>query len=329
MPLALPRRDIMIEVNNLNFNYPTKRVLFDINLKIGAGLITALVGPNGAGKTTLINCLVGLHAPAAGRVMFEDIDVAGSPREAHRRMGYLPDFYGLYDELTVRQCLVHGAEMHGITRAEAKRLAEFSAARLNVADRLDDKVSSLSRGLTQRAAIARSIIHDPAFLVLDEPAAGLDPDARAQLSALFRQLRDDGMTLLVSSHILAELEDYCTDMIIIRDGRVVHQGIDAAAADAEMPRRMSIELAEPHGKFAEILASSDGIAELRVDGTRAQFHLAGGNAHQFGLLKTLMAAGLPIIRYADEQERLQDTYHRTVAGNNGAGKAGNDGDEGA
>lgn len=305
----------MIQVENLNFDYPTKRALFDIDLDIGGGHITALVGPNGAGKTTLINCLVGLHPPVSGRVLFDGLDVAGAPRAAHRHMGYLPDFYGLYDDLTVRQCLVHGAEMHGIGRREAETRAATAAARLNVADRLDDKVASLSRGLTQRAAIARAIIHEPRFLVLDEPAAGLDPDARGQLSALFRQLRDDGMTLLVSSHILAELEDYCTDMIIIRGGRIVHQGIDGSA-DSEMARLIVVELAEPHPRFETILRAAEGVGAVRLEGrTRATFQLAGGQARQFSLLKDLVGAGLPVLRYGDEQERLQDTYHRTVGGN--------------
>ena len=306
----------MIHVENLIFEYPTKRALFDINLSIAKGGITALVGPNGAGKTTLINCLVGLHEPFAGHVLFDDMTVADEPREAHKKMGYLPDFYGLYDDLTVRQCLAHGAEMRGMGRNESLARAEISAARLNVADRLDDKVSSLSRGLTQRAAIARAIIHDPEFLVLDEPAAGLDPDARAQLSALFRQLRDDGMTLLVSSHILAELEDYCTDMIIIRDGRVVDQGMAAGTAPK---RRISIELAEPCPRLETVLLAEPNVSHVDMDGLRVTVHLNGGKIEQLTLLKRLVDDGIPVIGFSDIKERLQDTYQRAVTE-----KAGNE-----
>ena len=302
----------LISTEDLVFDYPTKRALFDINISIPLGCITALVGPNGAGKTTLINCLVGLHAPVDGRVIFDSQDITASPRAAHKRMGYLPDFYGLYDDLTVRQCLEHGAEMRGIKRRDAEARAATAAARLNVADRLDDKVGSLSRGLTQRAAIARTIIHDPDFLILDEPAAGLDPDARQQLSALFRGLHDDGMTLLVSSHILAELEDYCSDMIIIQGGRVLRH--DGASPGTQPRRRIVIELAEPNGNLEAIVTGAAGVAHAEFDGLRATAYLDGGKIVQLTLLKHLVDAGLPVIGFTEIKERLQDTYQRAVGG---------------
>jgi len=315
----------LVSVEDLAFDYPTKRALFDINVTISRGGITALVGPNGAGKTTLINCLAGLHEPIEGAVMFDGIEVATSPRQAHRRMGYLPDFYGLYDELTVRQCLEHGAEMRGINRREAATRAETAAAKLNVADRLDEKVGALSRGLTQRAAIARTIIHEPEFLILDEPAAGLDPDARQQLSALFRRLRDDGMTLLISSHILAELEDYCTDMIIIRDGRILDHG--EAATDAAPPRRIVIELAEPNARFEALIKAAANTRLVELDGLTATIYMSGGRIAQVALLKHMIDAGMPVASFGDIKERLQDAYQRAVHNETGgASDGGSDGD---
>jgi len=305
----------LVTAKDLVFDYPTKRALFDINLEIPRHGITALVGPNGAGKTTLIRCLVGLAEPFSGAVAFKGNVVADDPRAAHRAMGYLPDFYELYDDLSVRACLEHGAEMRGIPRAEARLRAERSAERLGIADRLDHKVSSLSRGLTQRAAIARAIIHEPEFLVLDEPAAGLDPDARLNLSALFRQLRDDGMTLLVSSHILAELEDYCTHMVVIRAGRVVD--LVDARPDRDR-RRLVIVTAEPTEKLTEVLQRHDGIDEFVVSGSEARLTLSGGDASQWALLRELVEAGVPVIRFRDLEDRLQDTYRRAVAGSEAA-----------
>src|SRR5262249_44101267 len=154
------------------------------------------------------------------------------------------DFYGLYDELTVRRCLTYAARSHGIRESEAPAAVQRAAQRVGLADRIDQKAGELSRGLRQRLAIGQSIVHEPKVLLLDEPAAGLDPQARRDLSQLLLTLRDQGMTLVVSSHILAELEDYCTEMIIIEDGEI-RGGRAIRVRDDERPRFL-IELAAPH-----------------------------------------------------------------------------------
>src|SRR5271168_3950898 len=197
----------MIEVENLVYEYPTSRALKGVSLRVSDQTITALVGPNGAGKTTLLRCLAALETPYSGSVTIEGLDTREHPREIHVLLGYLPDFFGLYDELSVRRCLVYAARSHGTAPQLADAAAEKAAGRVGLVDRLDTKAGELSRGLRQRLAIGQAIVHEPKVLLLDEPAAGLDPQARRDLSALLLQLRDDGMTLVVSSHILAELED--------------------------------------------------------------------------------------------------------------------------
>ena len=312
----------IISTQGLIYDYPVKRALFGIDVAIKRGGITALVGPNGAGKTTLIRCLVALSAPTAGQVVFDGHDVAEAPRLAHRDMGYLPDFYGLYDDMSVRALLEHGAEMRGMTRRLARDRAHEAAGRLDIEDRLDHKVSSLSRGLAQRAAIARAIIHAPKFVVLDEPAAGLDPEARMRLSALFRRLQGDGMTLLVSSHILAELEDYCTDMIIIQGGQLVED----VTGEGLRPRRVSVELTGLDPRLDAILRAADGVDEVEIEGAAARFAFVGDNDALAGLLRRLVDAGLAVTRFAERAERFQDTYRRAVAGrDNGDGNGGRDG----
>ena len=192
-------------VAGLRFEYPGVRALDDVTFSLARGSVTALVGPNGAGKSTLLRCMAGLDAPVVGAIRIDGVDVLESPREAHRKLGYLSDFFGVYAALTVRQCLAHAAAIHG--DRDAPLDVERTAARLGLADRLDAAAGTLSRGLRQRLAIGQAIIHSPRLLLLDEPAAGLDPEARAALAALFRDLRSDGMTLVVSSHILSELEE--------------------------------------------------------------------------------------------------------------------------
>ena len=161
----------MIEVENLVFDYPSKRALRGVSFSVAAGSITALVGPNGAGKTTLMRCLAGLETPVLGRAVIDGLDVHEHPRDCHRRMGYLSDFFGLYDTLTVEQCLRYRAGAQGLPAASHGVLIEKAAARTGIADRLNQKAGELSRGLRQRVAIAQAILHEPAIILLDEPAS--------------------------------------------------------------------------------------------------------------------------------------------------------------
>src|SRR3954464_13961982 len=168
----------MIEIQGLVFEYPGRRALDGVSLSIQQGAITALVGPNGAGKTTLLRLMAALETPYGGRVTIDGLDTRDAPRAIHERLGYLPDFFGLYDALSVRRCLFYAARAHGIGAAQAGGAAEGAAARVGLSDRMEQAAGSLSRGLRQRLAIAQAIVHRPRVLLLDEPAAGLDPQAR-------------------------------------------------------------------------------------------------------------------------------------------------------
>ncbi len=263
----------MIDVNDLVYEYPSARALDGVSLKVVPQTITALVGPNGAGKTTLLRCLAALEAPYAGHVLIDGLDTAAAPREIHARLGYLPDFYGLYDELSVRRSLIYAARAHGIARPRRERRRKKAAARVGLADRMETPAGQLSRGLRQRLAIAQTIVHEPRVLLLDEPAAGLDPQARRDLSTLLVALKDGGMTLVVSSHILAELEDYCSEMIIIEDGRIVG-GKAVKVRDVERPRYL-VEIAtarsdlKDFSRCGRVSTSSNAISTTRSSPLRA------------------------------------------------------------
>ena len=296
----------MIEVKNLIFEYPTKRALHDVSCLIKTGSITALVGPNGAGKTTLIRCIVGLHGPFSGQVLFDGVDVHEHPRDCHRRMAYLSDFFGVYEQLTVRQCLTYTARAYGVSGDQVRTVVEAAAERLKLTDRLREKAGALSRGLRQRLAIAQAIVHEPEFLVLDEPAPGLDPEARQSLSMLLLGLRDAGMTLLVSSHILAELEGYCTDMLIMREGRIIDSR--QLAGDLADARRLRIDLAAPSGTILALLEETPGVAQASVTDDAATLLFNGDMAAQHGLLRRLMDAGVPVAGLREDRIALQDAY---------------------
>ncbi|MEW6691062.1 MAG: ABC transporter ATP-binding protein [Pseudomonadota bacterium] len=299
-----------IAVEGLSFEYPGVRALDDVSFEVTRGSVTALVGPNGAGKTTLLRCLAGLERPLLGGIRVAGIDVLEEPRLAHRGMGLLSDFYGLYDTLTVRQCLAHAAAANGVAAARLAATVERAAARLEITAKLQARAGELSRGQRQRVAIGQALVHGPEVLLLDEPASGLDPEARLSLADLFRRLQSEGVTLLVSSHILAELDAYATHMLVLRAGRMIENR--ALRDAAERRRRMRIELAEPHPGLRERLAGFDGARVLDAGERSATIELSGGAAEQAGLLAHLVTAGVRVCGFAEVHEDLQTSYLRSM-----------------
>jgi ABC-2 type transport system ATP-binding protein len=302
---------MIARAEGLRFEYPGVRALDDVSFTLERGTVTALVGPNGAGKSTLLRCVAGLETPALGQIEVAGIDVLDSPREAHGHLGFLSDFFGVYETLTVRQCLTHAAAIHGSPEGGIAAAVERTAGRLGLTDRLEVAAGTLSRGLRQRLAIGQAIIHAPELLLLDEPAAGLDPEARHSLAALFRQLQSDGMTLVVSSHILAELDEYSTDMLVLRNGRVVEQrrlGSDVAGHT----RTLRVGLAAADARLAAALSAQPGVAAVSVEGADASFSWEGDEAARAALLKTLVDAGLAVTSFEESRENLHDSYLRTV-----------------
>ncbi len=299
----------MIEVRDLVYEYPSKRALDGVSLKVAPATITALVGPNGAGKTTLLRCLAALEAPYSGTVIIDGIDTRDAPRAIHARLGYLPDFFGLYDELSVRRCLSYVAWAHGIAPALAPAAVEKAAQRAGIVDRLETKAGHLSRGLRQRLAIAQAIVHEPKVLLLDEPAAGLDPQARRDLSVLLAALKDAGMTLVVSSHILAELEDYCSEMIIIEAGRIVG-GKAVKVRDDERPRYL-IELARARSDLRGYLGAG-GIEVVEADEYHALIVFTRNAAARARLIRDLVGAGFDIASFGESTRALEQAYFAQV-----------------
>jgi ABC-2 type transport system ATP-binding protein len=299
----------MIEVRDLVYEYPSKRALDGISLSVPAQTIVALVGPNGAGKTSLLRCLAALEPPYSGSVTIDGLDTREFPREIHARLGYLPDFYGLYDELTVRRCLTYAAWSHGIAANAASAAVESAAAGVGLSDRLESKAGELSRGLRQRLAIAQAIVHQPKVLLLDEPAAGLDPQARRDLSTLLIGLRDRGMTLVVSSHILAELEDYCSQMIIIEDGRAVG-GKPITIKDVERPRYL-IEIATSRSDLGTFLKSA-GIDVIEADEHHALITFTRNAAARAKLVRDLVNAGFELSSFGESTKALEDAYFAQI-----------------
>ncbi|MBI1182527.1 MAG: ATP-binding cassette domain-containing protein [Alphaproteobacteria bacterium] len=302
----------MIVAEAVTYEYPNVRALSGVSFSVGQGAIAALIGPNGAGKTTLLRCLAALDRPYSGTIAIDGIDTADHPREVHRRIGYLSDYFGLYGDLSVERCLRHAALSGGVPPAEVKAAVARAAERVGLDDRMRDAAGTLSRGLRQRLGIAQAMIHDPTVLLLDEPASGLDPEARHALSELFKALRDQGMTLLVSSHILSELEDYATEVLFIRDGRLLqHAPLGASTATTV---RLRVELAHPVADLASRLSGIAGMAVESADESGAVVVASAEPEARRVLLAALLASELPVCGFAELRERLQESYLTFVDG---------------
>ncbi len=270
----------MIVANAVSYEYPNLRALSDVSFTIGQGAIAALIGPNGAGKTTLMRCLAALELPYSGVIEIDGIDTAEHPREVHKRIGYLSDLFGVYRDLTVERCLRHAAMANGVPPQNVGR---------------------------QRLGIAQAMIHDPTVLILDEPASGLDPEARHDLSELLKTLRGQGMTLLVSSHILSELEDYATEVLFIREGKLV-QHAPLGSSGASPTLRVRVELAQAVPNLREVLAAVAGVSVESADEDSAVLVCGADPEARRAVLAGLIAAGLPVSAFAEHRERLQESY---------------------
>lgn len=305
-----------ISVSGVTYIYPGTRALDNVSFDIPCASVTALVGPNGAGKTTLLRCIAGLDRPLAGEITVAGIDVLDEPRLAHEHMGYLSDFFGLYDELTVRQSLTHAASANGVPEGQLAATVTQTAARLELADRLEQRCAALSRGLRQRVAIGQAIVHAPDVLLLDEPASGLDPEARHSLAALFTRLKSEGMTLIVSSHILAELDEYSTHMLVLRGGKVIEHrplaGSNADATSAASGQAVRLHLARAHAGLREVLELLPGVRVLECNTLDARLAVTGAVDEQAAVLRALVNAGIAVASFSEEHENLHQSYLRSV-----------------
>ena len=304
----------MLAAVDLSFDFPGVRALDGVSFVLPPRSITALIGPNGAGKTSLLRCLAALVTPHSGRVLLGGSDIHEHPRRSHRLIGYLPDDFGVYRGLTARQCLEYRAAAQRVPEAEIPARVSRAAELLALTSILDRRAGTLSRGQRQRLAIAESTLHQPSILLLDEPASGLDPEARIELSATLRQLAESGMTILVSSHILAELEDYCTHVLVLRNGRVLeHRSLSASSSDGSI--EVYVEFASAQQHLSEFLAGLSHAELLSAARNSARLRIHGGPVQVAAVLRALIDGGLDIVEWRLERDRLHEIYfgRRTVS----------------
>lgn len=300
----------MIRVEKLTFKYPGTRALDNVSFNIGAGSLTALVGPNGAGKTTLLQCLAALIVPFSGRISINDIDIAQAPHDTHRRIGYLPDFFGLYDKLSVTQALTYFAMAQKVDpKAIGDRVRQV-ITQMDLAHKTHAKIGSLSRGMRQRLAIGQALVHDPEILLLDEPASGLDPEARLALADLFLELSAQGKTLIVSSHILAELDQYANSLLILNNGRLVDSDIAVTGVDA--PAKLHIELLETDARLDALLEREQFVNQVQIEDRQVVIDFTGDEQAQCDLLQRLVNEQVKVQSFYVQREGVQEQYLKAM-----------------
>jgi ABC-2 type transport system ATP-binding protein len=288
-----------------------------LNLVVPAGAVFGLVGPNGAGKTTTLKMICGLQTPTAGKVTVNDIDMGARPKEAQRNIGYLADSFGLYLDLKVWEYLEYFARAHKIDPKSIDGRIDEMLRLMNLEAKRDAFVGGLSHGMKQRLGIARAIIHDPPLLVLDEPAGGLDPKARAELKELLKQFHTSGKTILITSHILSDMEEICTSIAIIEKGRLLRVGsLEAVMREGTGAPRFRIKLACPGFGLAEFLRTNPGISDLSIDAgdAGAAFAFAGSHTELANIVKGLVLSGAPVYRVEELSETLESLYSRISSG---------------
>lgn len=305
----------MLRIENLCKSYGKFRAVNDLNLHIPKGEIFGFVGPNGAGKTTTMRIICGLLDATSGKVYAEGIDVIDRPKELKRKIGYMPDFFGVYDDLKVMEYLEFYASIYNIKGADSRKICQDLLELVDLTDKKDFYVDSLSRGMKQRLCLARSLVHNPELLILDEPASGMDPRARIEMKEILRTLKSMGKTILVSSHILPELAELCTAIGIIEKGRIVMSGtVDEITRKVYHTQTIRIKVIDRLEEAIRVLQEYpdiDGINPVGDNEVEASFN--GDEVFMNALLVRLMQNNIPVTAFNQLDGNLEDIFMKVTA----------------
>jgi ABC-2 type transport system ATP-binding protein len=319
----------IIETYELTKTYGKRVAVDKLNLAVPAGSVFGLVGPNGAGKTSTLRMLATLLEPTSGDAAIAGASIKNEVMRVRRAIGYMPDFFGVYTDMTCTEYMDFFAACYGVPKSDRATLITDLLQLVDLAHRKDDQVDKLSRGMKQRLGLARTLAHDPQVLLLDEPASGLDPRARVEMRELIKELRSMGKSIVLSSHILAELEDVCTHVAIVAEGTIKASGtLDAIRARLRPHRTISIKfLGDPDLALsvaknatgvldaqmpAPAVASSPEIAAPAVAPLNIlkEVHVAftGDYNDASNLLRALMHTGVQVVSFSEESDSLETLF---------------------
>jgi ABC-2 type transport system ATP-binding protein len=305
----------MIETRDLTKKYGELFAIHKIDIKLDRGDVFGFIGPNGAGKTTTMRILATLLNPTWGEAYVGGYSIYKKPREIRRLIGYMPDFFGVYDNMKVIEYLEFFAAAYRIKGAERRRVCDRTLELVDLGYKRDAFVTSLSRGMTQRLGLARVLLHDPQVLLLDEPASGLDPRARIEIRGLLKQLRDMGKTIMVSSHILPELADICNKIGIIERGELLVND-DVASVMQKVRGQMVLRIGVRSNldQAARLLEQASVVEQIEHQDGALRVTLTPGDHDPSELAKLLVENGHALTRLTEEEINLETAFMRLTQG---------------
>lgn len=286
-----------------------------LSLEVSAGEVFGLIGPNGAGKTTTLKMLCGLLAPTAGKITVNEVNVERQPDEVQKHIGYLADIFSVYGNLKVWEYVDHFARAYKLKSANIDGRVREVIAQVGLESKLDSFVEELSRGMKQRLGIARAIVHDPAVLILDEPASGLDPKARVELKELLKQLNRQGKTIFITSHVLSDLQEICTSLGVMEKGKLLMVGkIGEVMRSAAAGRRVYVRLANSGFELALWLEGRGIVPSPPGNPSSAVFAFSGTDQDLAELVQSLVQAGAPVCCVEEKVDSLETIFSKLSSG---------------
>ena len=302
---------MMIEIKNLTKKYGTFTALDNLNLAIDPGVVFGFVGSNGAGKSTTFSILSTLLAPTRGEAYVNGVNVVENPAEARKYLGYMPDFFGVYDQLKVEEYLDFYGSSYGLTDAERKKLIPELLELVNLTEKRHSYVDLLSRGMKQRLCLARTLIHDPKVLILDEPASGLDPRARSEMRDILKHLKTLGKTILISSHILPELAEMCDEIGVLERGQLIARGnVHSIQQQLMSEKEIILKIDGPLQDAVTFFEEQPFISaiETKESEQKLSFFYKGSREEQVELFKKAYNANLKIYSATEVEKDLEDVF---------------------
>jgi ABC-2 type transport system ATP-binding protein len=305
-----------IETHHLTRKYGKLTAVDNLNLMVPAGSLFGLIGPNGAGKTTTLRMLAGLLDPTSGEIHINGSSTQKGWREVRQQIGYMPDFFGVYEDMLVWEYLDFFARCYEIPTLRRRSVIEELLELVDLSEKRGTYVQSLSRGMRQRLCLAHALVHDPAVLLLDEPASGLDPRARVEMRELLRELGSMGKTIIVSSHILAELAEMCDSIGIIERGQLVTSGpVEEISRQAQQGRTLKIKALDLDTEaFETILRDQRGVGNIYPVNGALEVEFTGDDEATAALLEALITQGVRITSFTEIASDLEDIFLRLTKG---------------
>lgn len=305
----------MLEIQNLVKCYNNFLALDNLNLKIESNSIFGFVGPNGAGKTTTMKIIVGLLKATSGDIIVNDLNILKNPKLIKDKIGYVPDFFGVYDNLKVSEYMDFYARAYYIPYKDRAEIIDNLLDIVNLNDKKEVYVDLLSRGMKQRLCLARSLINDPEILVLDEPASGLDPRARIEMKETLKQLKMMGKTIIISSHILSELAEMCTSIGIINQGKMVAVGsVAQIMTKLNQSKTIYIKVLDKFDKLLYLLKENPQIKDIVENTDNLEFSFEGEDIELSKLLTNLIKNDIPVLKFGEKPGSLEEIFIQVTGG---------------